>query len=154
MCEADGGLSSTSELCSRHRPQVQVAETQLDDPHLMVLCMLNTLLHCSLREPSIHDGEDDCVLVAGVLGVHRLEDPEVGVKCTDRIRVCWRHGIASSLEAYNALSDALPRHIHSQTWSQTLPSHQLATFLSLIRARAKSGPSHGCVLKTKDLVFL
>ena len=69
--------------------------------------MLNALLHSSFWEPSIHDGEDHSVLMAGVLCVHQVEHPELDGKGFYGSGKSCSHCIAGSLQAGNTLTDTL-----------------------------------------------
>ena len=75
--------------------------------HLMMLCMLKGLLASSVWKPSIHDRKDDGVLMPRMLSVNQMEDFELGREGTNGGRKGRSHAIGRSLQACNALPNAL-----------------------------------------------
>lgn len=75
----------------------------------MMFHMFGSLQASPVREPRIHDREDDGVLMAGVLCVNQSEDSELGGKGINGGGKGWRHAGAGSLKAHNSLPDALHR---------------------------------------------
>ena len=69
--------------------------------------MLNGLLASSIRKPSIHDGKDDNILMPRMLSVNQMEGCELGRKGTNGGRKGRVHATGRSLQACNALPNAL-----------------------------------------------